>query len=79
MRGSARPAMQHARFDELETVFAQVGGFAPPGFGGWSELASQGRAAALQRDLDGVRVACEGCHSTFRERYRREARERALP
>jgi len=78
MRGHATLAMDAKDFDGLAIALEQIASFAPPGYPFWSSIARDGVDAARVQDIDAVRAACRGCHSQYRDRYKRELRERPI-
>lgn len=66
------------RLERLIRPFEDLARAGPPGYPRWVEFATAGAAAATRKDLDGVRMACEGCHQTYRDSYRSSA-ARNLP
>ena len=68
-------------FLELEAAFARIAQLAPPAaaYPHWISIARDGADAARVLHLEAVKAACRGCHSQYRDRYRRELRRRPLP
>jgi len=78
MKGNATMAITQRSFSSLTRVFRRVGELAPPGYAGWERFAAEGLEAAQQRDVDGCKAACKGCHDAHRKRYVQELRARPL-
>lgn len=78
MRAHATPAMEAKDFDGLAIVLEKIAAFAPPAYPFWSSIARDGADAARMQDIEAVRAACRGCHSQYRDRYKRELRERPI-
>src|SRR5580700_2817406 len=76
MKANTALAMDAKDFEGLATALEKIAGFAPPGYPFWSSIARDGVDAARAQDIDAVRAACRGCHSQYRDRYKRELRER---
>ncbi len=66
-------------YSAVADAFRRLGAAAPAGFTGWAAWADGGALAASRRDFAAVNRACTGCHDTYRPRFRRTLRERALP
>src|SRR5262249_28358031 len=56
--------------EKLAAALTTVAGHAPPGFGGWSAIASAGAAKAKAGDIDGAKAVCKQCHDQFKEKYK---------
>jgi hypothetical protein len=78
MKANTTLAMNAKDFDGLAVALEKVAGFAPPGYPFWSSIARDGANAARMQDIDAVRAACRGCHSQYRDRYKRELRDRPI-
>jgi hypothetical protein len=78
MKANAAPAMNAKDFDGLAIDLEKIAGFAPPSYPFWSSIARDGVDAAHMQDMDAVRAACRGCHSQYRDRYKRELRDRPI-
>jgi hypothetical protein len=78
MKANAAPAIVGQDFDALAVVLAKIAGFAPADYPNWASIADDGSHAAQVQSLDAVKAACRSCHTQYRERYKRERRDRAL-
>jgi hypothetical protein len=82
MKANTSPAMSAQDFDALATALDKIVGFAPGSGGGgypnWASIARDGAAAARAQSLDGVKASCRSCHSQYRDKYKREMRDRPL-
>jgi hypothetical protein len=78
MSANANPAVKYQNFEKLGYVFKTVPSFSPndPQFSTWASIAESGAAAAAKRDIEGVRQACQSCHSAHRRPYRNWANGR---
>jgi len=65
-------------FAALGSALQKIATFAPPGYKNWASIARDGADAAHVEDADAVKASCRGCHSQYRERYKREMRDRPL-
>jgi cytochrome c peroxidase len=70
MRSTGRIALQTKDAPALTRFFGFVGGRGPAGFDQWAGFAAEGATAARKGDFDAASRACDGCHVTYRERYR---------
>jgi cytochrome c553 len=73
-------AVQLARGDMpgLARSLEQVASLRPPGFESWADLARRGAEAAAKGDRAAARLACDACHQTWREEYRKRYRDRPM-
>ena len=78
MKANTAPAILNHDFEALATDLEKVATFAPPGYPNWSSIANDGADAARVQVLDAVKAACRGCHTQYKERYRKELRDRPL-
>ncbi len=81
MKANTSPALSSSDFDALATALDKVATFAPPGGGypNWVSISKDGAAAAHAASLDGVKGACRGCHQQYKDKYKKEMRDRPLP
>jgi hypothetical protein len=78
MKVNAARAVNARDFEGLAIALGKIATFAPPGYAYWSSIARDGVDAARAQDMDAVRGACRGCHSEYRDRYKRELRDRPI-
>jgi hypothetical protein len=78
MKANAARAVNARDFEGLAIALGKIATFAPPGYAYWSSIARDGVDAARVQDMDAVRGACRGCHSEYRDRYKRELRDRPI-
>ncbi len=81
MKANMSPAMGAEDYDALATALDKAAGFAPHEpreYANWASIAGDGAAAARAQNLDAVKAACRGCHNQYKERYKRELRDRPL-
>jgi hypothetical protein len=79
MREHSAPAMSAKNFALLAAVFDRIAALAPDGgYPYWAWIAKDGEDAAHVEDLDATRAACRGCHTQYRDKYKREMRARSL-
>jgi hypothetical protein len=79
MREHSATAMNAKNFAALAAVFDRIAAFAPDGgYPYWAWIAKDGEDAAHVEDLDATRAACRGCHTQYRDKYKREMRARPL-
>ncbi len=78
MRAHTAVAVNAHDFQGLAGALEKVAGFAPPGYPHWTSIARDGADAARAQDIEAVRGACRGCHSQYRDNYKRDLRARPL-
>jgi hypothetical protein len=78
MKANAAAGVNHRDFQGLTLALQKLATFAPPGYPFWGSIARDGADAARVQDIDAVRGACRGCHSEYRDRYKRELRARPI-
>jgi hypothetical protein len=79
MKANASPASVAEDFDGLAAAFDKIVGFAPAGsYPNWTSIAHDGADAARAQSLDGAKAACRGCHSQYKDKYKREMRDRPI-
>jgi hypothetical protein len=78
MKANASPASVAGDFDGLGSAFDKIATFAPAGYPNWVSIAHDGADAARAQSLDGAKAACRGCHSQYKDKYKREMRDRPI-
>jgi hypothetical protein len=78
MKANTAAALSAEDFGALVTAFDKIVDFAPPGFAHWQSIARDGADAARVEQLDAVKAACRGCHNQYKDRYKREMRDRPI-
>jgi hypothetical protein len=78
MKANASPASIAQDFEGLATAFDKVVTFAPTGYPNWASIARDGADAARAQSLDGAKAACRGCHTQYKDRYKKEMRDRPI-
>jgi hypothetical protein len=78
MKANTSPAIFANDFETLAIDFEKVASFAPANYQNWSSIAKDGADAARARSLDGVKAACRSCHAQYKDRYKKEMRDRPL-
>lgn len=78
MKANASPASVAGDFDGLGSAFDKIATFAPAGYPNWASIAHDGADAARAQSLDGAKAACRGCHSQYKDKYKREMRDRPI-
>ena len=78
MKANTSPAMSAEDFDALATALDKAATFAPPGYTNWASIAKDGASAAHAQSLDGVKAACRGCHNQYKDKYKKEMRDRQI-
>jgi hypothetical protein len=63
-------------FDRIATLSPKA---APPAYANWTSIAKDGADAARAASMPGVKGACRGCHTQYRNAYKAEMRARPLP
>jgi hypothetical protein len=44
----------------------------------WTQIATQGAAAAAAKDMTGVKASCKSCHDAFKDKYKAQYRPKAF-
>jgi hypothetical protein len=78
MKTQVAPALEDRDLGALGSALDQLATLAPPGYTNWAAIARDGADAARVQPPEAVRAACRGCHSQYRERYKRELGIRGL-
>jgi len=82
MKGNTSPAMTAQDFGALATALEKIVTFAPAGvappYTNWVSISRDGADAARAQSLDGVKASCRGCHNQYKDRYRKEMRDRPI-
>jgi hypothetical protein len=78
MKANTSAAMSAADFDALATALDKVVTFAPAGYANWASIARDGASAARAQNLDAVKASCRGCHNQYKDKYKKEMRDRPL-
>jgi hypothetical protein len=78
MKANTSAAMSAQDLDALAVALDKVVGFAPAGFGNWASISKDGANAARAQSLDGVKASCRGCHNQYKDRYKKEMRDRPI-
>jgi hypothetical protein len=78
MKANTSPAMATEDMDALATALDKIVTFAPAGYANWASIARDGASAARAQSLDAVKASCRGCHSQYKDRYKKEMRDRAI-
>ena len=71
-------AMSAEDFDGLATALDKAATFAPAGYTNWASIAKDGAGAAHAQSLDGVKASCRGCHNQYKDKYKKEMRDRPI-
>jgi hypothetical protein len=78
MKQNTSAAMSSEDFEALSTALDKAATFAPPGYTNWASIAKDGASAARAQNLDAVKASCRGCHNQYKDKYKKEMRDRAL-
>jgi hypothetical protein len=78
MKSNTSPAMSDGDFDALAAALDKVVTFAPAGYTNWASISRDGASAAHAQSLDGVKAACRGCHNQYKDKYKKEMRDRPI-
>ena len=65
--------------EKLASALSTVASHPPPGFGGWSAIATGGATKAKAGDIDGAKATCKQCHDQYKEKYKSSMRDRPWP
>ena len=78
MKANTSAAMSAEDFDALAVALDKVATFAPAGYTNWASIAKDGASAAHAQSLDGVKASCRGCHNQYKDKYKKEMRDRPI-
>src|SRR5580692_11243993 len=78
MKANMAAGVNHGDFQGLAVALEKVATLAPSGYPFWASISRDGADAARSQDIDAVRGACRGCHSQYRDQYKRELRARPI-
>jgi hypothetical protein len=78
MKANTSAAMSAQDYDALATALDKTAKLAPPGYTNWVSISKDGAAAARAQSLDGVKGACRGCHNQYKNKYKKEMRDRPI-
>jgi hypothetical protein len=78
MKSHTAPALNARDFGALVAAFQTLSGVAPAGYENWRSIALDGADAARIEHVDAVKAACRGCHNQYKDRYKKEMRERPI-
>jgi hypothetical protein len=78
MKANTSAAMSAEDFDALATALDKAATFAPAGYTNWVSIAKDGASAAHAQSLDGVKASCRGCHNQYKDKYKKEMRDRPI-
>ncbi len=78
MKANTSAAMSAEDFDALAVALDKTATFAPAGYTNWASIAKDGASAAHAQSLDGVKAACRGCHNQYKDKYKKEMRDRPI-
>lgn len=78
MKANTSAAMSAQDLDALADALDKVAGFAPPGYPNWVSISKDGASAARGGSLDAVKASCRGCHKQYKDRYKKELRDRPI-
>ena len=78
MKANTSAAMSAQDFDGIATALDKVVTFAPAGYGNWASIARDGAAAARSQSLDAVKASCRSCHNQYKDKYKKEMRDRPI-
>lgn len=78
MKANTSAAMSAEDFDALAVALDKTVTFAPAGYTNWASIAKDGASAAHAQSLDGVKAACRGCHNQYKDKYKKEMRDRPI-
>jgi hypothetical protein len=78
MKANTSAAMSAQDFDALATALDKVVTFAPAGYGNWASIARDGASAARSQNVDGVKASCRSCHNQYKDKYKKEMRDRPI-
>jgi hypothetical protein len=78
MKANTSAAMSVQDFDALAKALDKVVTFAPSGYSNWASIARDGASAARAQVLDAVKASCRSCHNQYKDKYKKEMRDRPI-
>ncbi len=78
MKANTSAAMAAEDFDALATALDKVATFVPAGYTNWASIAKDGASAARAQSLDAVKASCRGCHTQYKDKYKKGMRDRPI-
>jgi hypothetical protein len=78
MKANTSPAMTSRNYDALAAALEKTATFAPAGYTNWVSISKDGADAARAQSFDGVKGACRGCHNQYKDKYKKEMRDRPI-
>jgi hypothetical protein len=78
MKANTSAAMSAQDFDALAKALDKVVTFAPAGYSNWASIARDGASAARSQAVDGVKASCRSCHNQYKDKYKKEMRDRPI-
>ena len=78
MKANTSTAVSSLDYDAVAAALDHVVTFAPPGYANWASIARDGAAAARMHSADGVKASCRGCHEQYKDKYKKEMRDRPI-
>jgi hypothetical protein len=77
------PHMKANDYQGTAALLERCAKLAPPSaktaYPNWVSISLDGANAARAADMEAVKAACRGCHEQYKDKYRKEMRERPLP
>jgi hypothetical protein len=80
MKANTSPALAIEDMEALAIALDKIATLAPAaaGYGNWASIARDGASAAHAQSLEAVKAACRGCHTQYKDRYKKEMRDRPI-
>lgn len=78
MKANTSPAMSAQDFGALAKALDKIATLAPPAYPNWASISHDGADAARAESLDAVKASCRGCHNQYKDRYKKEMRDRPV-
>jgi hypothetical protein len=78
MKQRVVPASASEDLGAIASVLDRIAKMAPPGYGSWSQISSDGANAARAGNVKDARASCATCHTQYRSKYKAEIRARAI-
>jgi hypothetical protein len=78
MKTNANTAVASGDAATIGKSFEDMVRFAPPGYANWVSISNDGAKAARSGNVEAAKAACRTCHEQYKERYKKELRDRKL-
>jgi len=78
MKSNSNTAVASGDGPTIAKSFEDTVRFAPPGYPNWASISNDGAKAARSGNIEAAKAACRTCHDQYKERYKKELRDRKI-